>query len=65
MTSPKTPIAGASNAPRSGSGLCPNCNKNEDTEAHACPYQSEINDNDDENYCACCKDCEHECAMDI
>ena len=32
---------------------------------HACQFEVEIHDNDDDNYCNCCKTCEHECAMDI
>ncbi len=32
---------------------------------HSCPYASEINGNDVEDYCNCCDDCQHECAMDI
>jgi hypothetical protein len=32
---------------------------------HSCPFQEEINDNFDKNYCTCCDECTHECAMDI
>lgn len=32
---------------------------------HSCPYASEINDNDAPDYCTCCDDCRHECAMDV
>lgn len=31
---------------------------------HSCPYASEIHNNDEE-YCTCCDECEHQCAMDI
>lgn len=31
---------------------------------HTCPFQSEIN-GDDNYQCRCCDTCEHECAMDI
>lgn len=31
---------------------------------HPCPYQEEINDNDDD-YCTCCDDCRQECVWDI
>ena len=41
-----------------------NCN-NPSPGFHSCPYASEINGNDDEDYCDCCDDCAHECAMDI
>ena len=41
------------------------CGKNPASDPHLCPYQYEINDNDDPEYCVCCPDCEHECAMDI
>ena len=44
---------------------CSSCgNYNGSAELHACPYQSEIN-NDDSDCCNCCRDCEHECAMDV
>lgn len=34
-------------------------------EPHSCPFASEINDNDNPEYCTCCDDCTHECRMDI
>ena len=34
-------------------------------EWHECPYESEINNNDDPHHCRCCDGCTHECAMDI
>lgn len=40
------------------------CN-NPASEPHSCPFASEINDNDEPEYCTCCDDCQHECAMDI
>lgn len=43
---------------------CPRCHENPATDDHTCPYQSEIND-DDETLCRCCEDCEYECAQDI
>jgi len=42
---------------------CSRCDKNDAQDSHTCPYQREINDNDDE--CDCCSECEHECCMDI
>lgn len=44
--------------------LCPTCKKNPAASAHTCPFQCEINDNE-EFECHCCDDCRHECAMDI
>jgi hypothetical protein len=38
--------------------------RNEAREPHACPFKSEIR-NDDQTTCTCCKDCTHECAMDV
>lgn len=43
---------------------CSRCEKNPQQEEHYCPFQLEIND--DENFlCDCCDECTHECAMDI
>ena len=33
-------------------------------EPHTCPFAVEIND-DETSLCTCCKECTHECAMDI
>jgi hypothetical protein len=41
-----------------------NCTNNAEQEIHSCPYQEEIWDNN-EPVCFCCKDCIHECGMDI
>ena len=42
------------------------CGSNQGTlETHSCPYQIEIADNDDPDYCNCCPDCENQCAMDV
>jgi hypothetical protein len=32
---------------------------------HYCPYQGEIYDNEDENFCNCCSDCEDDCRMSV
>lgn len=32
---------------------------------HSCPYQADMNDNDDPHYCRCCRECRNECAGDI
>jgi hypothetical protein len=45
--------------------LCPKCNKNPQTKPHACPFASEIDEDNNPEYCTCCEECEHECAMDI
>lgn len=41
------------------------CEKNPAAAPHACPYAQEIGDSMDDEYCTCCDDCRHECAMDI
>ena len=44
---------------------CQSCGKNEGTnDLHSCPYNSDINNNDTP-CCNCCKECCHQCAMDI
>lgn len=40
------------------------CTCDEDHQEHPCPYQSEINGND-EDHCKCCPYCERQCLMDI
>ena len=30
-------------------------------EPHGCPYQGDINDNPDPEYCTCCAECECDC----
>ena len=47
--------------------LSDNCNKCDKPSPgwHSCPYASEINDDEDPEYCNCCDDCTHECCMDI
>lgn len=32
---------------------------------HSCPYQVEINDDNDPEYCTCCDYCRQECVWDI
>lgn len=34
-------------------------------ELHSCPYQEEINENDDPAHCTCCSECEYQCSQDI
>lgn len=43
--------------------LC-KCGKNPATELHPCPYAVDVN-GDYETLCACCVDCENECADEI
>lgn len=45
--------------------ICDRCNKNESNGNRSCPYACEINDDCTEDYCNCCDECAHECAMDI
>ncbi len=40
-------------------------NKNPAAEPHQCPYQSEIHDNQNPEFCTCCDVCRRECADDI
>jgi len=41
---------------------CSECIAN--VEIHFCPFQSDINNND-EDYCHCCDECTERCAQDI
>lgn len=34
-------------------------------ERHACPYATEIRGDLDPSYCNCCRECTHQCLMDI
>lgn len=43
--------------------VCNGCGK-DGQEDHGCPYREEINNNH-EFQCNCCRNCRHECAMDI
>jgi len=43
--------------------LC-KCGHNRKENEHTCPYAEEMND-DHESLCNCCRECTHECAMDI
>lgn len=45
--------------------LCGKCGKQPAQGLHRCPYQYDINDNDDPEYCDCCDACQIDCAMDI
>lgn len=39
--------------------------KNHAAKPHRCPYQCEINDDPDPEFCTCCDDCETECVDNI
>ena len=45
--------------------LCQGCKKNKAKEPHSCPYASDINGDDNPEYCTCCADCTNDCLMDI
>lgn len=47
---------------RRGNGHCKHPDRNR---PHSCPFQSDMNGNDDPHYCTCCDRCRHDCAMDI
>jgi hypothetical protein len=32
---------------------------------HYCPYQYDVNNNDDSEYCNCCENCQQACSDDI
>lgn len=32
---------------------------------HGCPYQHDVNDDDNQEFCRCCPECEQDCTDDI
>jgi hypothetical protein len=44
---------------------CPRCKFNKAATPHICPFDEEINPDQIERKCKCCRACTHECAMDI
>ncbi len=40
---------------------CEKCQKADACDPHLCPYQQDIND-DQESMCNCCEDCEQDCS---
>lgn len=48
-----------------GEDKCKRCHREPASDLHSCPYQREINDNNDAEYCDCCADCEQECRDSI
>jgi hypothetical protein len=45
--------------------LCPKCENNPAQEPHSCPYQQDVNNVEDEDYCTCCTDCQEDCRNSI
>lgn len=50
--------------PNTAEGLCSRCDRRPANAMHTCPYQSEIND-DNETECDCCDVCQQDCCDDI
>lgn len=44
--------------------MCENCGKNPATEPHPCPFDQEIEGNDDD-VCTCCETCQEDCEIDV
>lgn len=42
--------------------ICPHIGERD---LHSCPYQVDVEGNNDPEYCNCCEDCEKNCAEDI
>lgn len=47
-----------------GAGGC-KCGQAAAEESHPCPYQADVNGDDDPEYCRCCDDCRGNCRDDI
>jgi hypothetical protein len=43
---------------------CERCEKHDAQDPHPCPYNVEMNE-DEDTLCDCCEDCEYECVQDI
>ena len=43
---------------------CERCNKNDGEDLHVCPYQEDVN-GDEETLCNCCTDCVNTCVDEI
>lgn len=41
------------------------CTCRDDLPFHSCPYESEIEMNDNSEHCNCCEHCEDRCLMEI
>ena len=44
---------------------CQRCKRPVSGDRHACPYASEIGDDDNPEFCNCCDDCMTECCQEI
>ena len=44
---------------------CKNCGINEAQDPHLCPYQEDVNGDDNPKFCTCCKECVRVCADEI
>ena len=47
------------------SNICDRCGGEGSEEAHPCPFEEEINDDHNPEYCTCCDDCTQGCKDDI
>lgn len=56
---------GDKTSPKRKIKMCPKCERWPAAPPHSCPYQREINDDYDEEYCICCEQCEGECSADV
>lgn len=45
--------------------LCDRCKRNEAESPHGCPYQNDMNGDDDGCYCNCCDECRDDCRTSI
>lgn len=45
--------------------LCPKCRANPEGQPHECPFDCELNPDEAERLCRCCRACTHECAMNV
>ena len=45
--------------------LCQNCHVNPASELHPCPFQEEVRDNNNPEFCNCCDECTRECLWGI
>lgn len=50
---------------RQKSNLCERCNKNIAGDYHSCPFQEDVEQNKDEEFCNCCDECEDKCLAEI
>jgi len=66
---PECPVCGAVGDPAcveqhglpKPSERCPKCEKNPALPPHSCPFQEDIHNDPNPEYCACCDGCRQEC----